>query len=290
MQILFDTSGWNDWCKSNSSSVRFIKDTEVHEEFLCFVPVSSTTGKDLASTILIQLSQLGLNLEHMRGQGYDGASNMSGKYHGVQANVKELYPLAMYTHCCNHVLNLAISTSSQLPVIRNAMTTLSDIRPLARRQDLVGHNTFLGGQDFCFCYMFKTNFWAQNLGGTAPECPLVATGLGHMRFSVPFCTARIGISRQCWKRSFRLGFFATEAETNLRHTLGGKAWLDHHFSDTIASSCFYLWGIAAIQASGGCDQNSNFAQFCTEIHVFNRGFSYATHFWYNPACFKTAAK
>jgi len=44
-----------------SLSVRFIKDTKVHEEFLCFVPVSSTTGKDLASTILTQLSQLGLN-------------------------------------------------------------------------------------------------------------------------------------------------------------------------------------------------------------------------------------
>ena len=58
-----------------SLSVRFIKDTKVHEEFLSIVPVSSTTGKDLASTILTQLSQLGLNLEHMRGQGYDGASN-----------------------------------------------------------------------------------------------------------------------------------------------------------------------------------------------------------------------
>ena len=33
----------------------------------------------------------------------------------------------MYTHCCNHVLNLVISTSSQLPVIRNAMTAISDI-------------------------------------------------------------------------------------------------------------------------------------------------------------------
>jgi len=33
----------------------------------------------------------------------------------------------MYTHCCNHVLNLVISTSSQFPVIRNAMATISDI-------------------------------------------------------------------------------------------------------------------------------------------------------------------
>ena len=107
----------------------------------------------------------------------------------------------------------------------------------------------------------------------------------------PLCTARIDISRQCWKWSFRLGFLATEAETNLRHTLGRKTWLDNHFRDTIASSCFYTWGIATgKQASGGCDQSSNFAQFCTEMHVCNRGFSYATHFWYNPACFKTAAK
>ena len=33
----------------------------------------------------------------------------------------------MYTHCCNHILNLVIITSSQLPVIRNAMATISDI-------------------------------------------------------------------------------------------------------------------------------------------------------------------
>ena len=77
----------------------------MHEEFLCLVPVSSTTSKDLASTILTKLSQLGLNMEHMRGQGYDGASNISGKYRGVQARVKELYPLAMYTHCSNHFLS-----------------------------------------------------------------------------------------------------------------------------------------------------------------------------------------
>ena len=32
----------------------------------------------------------------------------------------------MYTHCCNYILNLVISTSSQLPVIRNAMATISD--------------------------------------------------------------------------------------------------------------------------------------------------------------------
>ena len=47
------------------------------------------------------------------------------------------------------------------------------IRPVTRFQDLVGHNTSLWGQDFCFYCMFKTNFSGRNKiwGGTAPKCP-----------------------------------------------------------------------------------------------------------------------
>jgi len=56
MQIRFDTTAdeTTDISQTEqlSLSVRFIKDTKVLEEFLWFVPVSSTTGKDLASTIL----------------------------------------------------------------------------------------------------------------------------------------------------------------------------------------------------------------------------------------------
>jgi len=43
-----------------SLSFRLIKDTKVHEEFLCFVPISSTTGKDLASTISPSYLKLGI--------------------------------------------------------------------------------------------------------------------------------------------------------------------------------------------------------------------------------------
>jgi len=93
--------------------VLFIKDTKVHEEFLCFVPVSSTTGKDHA-TILI-------------------------------------------------------CTLSQLPVIRKAMATTSDICVFLSR---------------------------------SAQC--------------------VSIFQDNVERSFRLGFIATEAETNLRHTLGRK--------------------------------------------------------------------
>jgi len=46
---------------------------------------------------------------------------MSGAYRGVQARVRMLYPLAIYTHCCSHVRNLVVSSASQLPSIRNAV-------------------------------------------------------------------------------------------------------------------------------------------------------------------------
>jgi len=40
--------------------------------------------------------------------------------------------------------------------------TLRSSRPVAKFQDLVEYNTFLGGQDFCYYYMFKTNFSGRN--------------------------------------------------------------------------------------------------------------------------------
>ena len=111
-----------------SLSSRFIKIPKCTKNFCALFQFPQQQAKILHLRFSpTHLSQPGLSLEHMRGQGYDGASNMSGKYRGVQARVKQLYPLAMYAHCCNHVLNLVTSTSSQLPVIRNAMATISDI-------------------------------------------------------------------------------------------------------------------------------------------------------------------
>ena len=51
-----------------------------------------------------------------RGQAYDGASAMSSNISGV---IPELAPLAVYTHCRSHVLNLSIAATCQLPEVRN---------------------------------------------------------------------------------------------------------------------------------------------------------------------------
>ena len=60
----------------------------------------------------------------MRGQGYDGASNMSSDCVGVQARIQQSAPLAAYVHCSGHCLNLVISKSYSLPDIRNVMDRL----------------------------------------------------------------------------------------------------------------------------------------------------------------------
>ena len=45
---------------------------------------------------------------------------MSGKEKGVQAIVKESWPLAVYVHCSAHVLNLVLVKSCPIPRIYSA--------------------------------------------------------------------------------------------------------------------------------------------------------------------------
>ena len=63
------------------------------------------------------------------GQGYDGASNMSGHVSGVQARVKEKLPGARYfTHCANHCLNLVVVAGcTKVPEIRNFITSFQEL-------------------------------------------------------------------------------------------------------------------------------------------------------------------
>lgn len=101
----------------------FDKDTiKIREDFLQFVPVTDMSRKGLAQASLECLGNLGVNLNYLRGQGYDGASAMRGLFiNGVQAIIKQSYPLALYIHYCSHSLNLAISDACDVKSIRNAV-------------------------------------------------------------------------------------------------------------------------------------------------------------------------
>jgi len=63
----------------------------LREDFLQFLPVYSTTGRNLATVILENLKRLGVNSRYMLGQGYDGAASMSGNFKGVQSVIRENY-------------------------------------------------------------------------------------------------------------------------------------------------------------------------------------------------------
>ncbi|XP_013421627.1 52 kDa repressor of the inhibitor of the protein kinase-like [Lingula anatina] len=105
--------------------VRFVdKDSCIREEFLKFLPLQRITGENVAREILQALEDVGLNSEDIRGQGYDGAPNMSSGKVGVQARIKEVAPLATYSHCGGHCLNLVISHSSSIPNVRNVVDKL----------------------------------------------------------------------------------------------------------------------------------------------------------------------
>ena len=62
----------------------------------------------------------------MRGQGYDGAKNMSRERVGTQAIVRRKAPLAVYTLCSSHCYNLVLVQACKLTIVRNMINKLEE--------------------------------------------------------------------------------------------------------------------------------------------------------------------
>ena len=110
------------------------------------VATTETTGSSLANTIMTKLEAIGLSIGQARGQGYDGASNMSGKFRGVQAKIAEVQPLAVYTHCASHRLNLAIAQACKNKDVSQLLGLISNVNTFlkssaARTAKLQSHVT-----------------------------------------------------------------------------------------------------------------------------------------------------
>ncbi|XP_047314234.1 zinc finger MYM-type protein 1-like [Impatiens glandulifera] len=84
----------------------------LQERFFDIVNVPNTTASTLKKSISDVLSRHNLNVTNMRGQGYDGASNMSGAWNGLQALFLRECPYAYYIHCFAHRLQLALVGAS----------------------------------------------------------------------------------------------------------------------------------------------------------------------------------
>ncbi|XP_014210058.1 zinc finger MYM-type protein 1-like [Copidosoma floridanum] len=87
--------------------IRYVQDDgSPIERFLEFIPNVGHTAKKISGAVIESLEKFGIDIENCRGQSYDNASNMSGIYNGLQAQIKRLSPQAEYILCATHSLNL----------------------------------------------------------------------------------------------------------------------------------------------------------------------------------------
>ena len=107
--------------------VRYVDEScDIQEKFIAFLKLRVRTS-DITNAIVNTLENLGLSLVNLRGQDYDGAANMHGEKSGVQKQICDKQPKAMYTHCAGHTLNLAILTSCSVPPVRNCITQIKNL-------------------------------------------------------------------------------------------------------------------------------------------------------------------
>nr|XP_009797112.1 PREDICTED: uncharacterized protein LOC104243598 [Nicotiana sylvestris] len=87
--------------------LRYInKEGELIERFLGLVHVKDTTAHALQKEIYSLLLQYSLSSSLIRGQGYDGASNMQGNINGLKTLIPKDNPSAHCIHCFAHQLQL----------------------------------------------------------------------------------------------------------------------------------------------------------------------------------------
>ena len=86
--------------------VRYVLPSGPVERFLRFLNPESHSGEGIAQSLLQFFDQEGIDIHNCRGQSYDNASNMSGKYKGMQAVINRESENAIYIPCFAHSLNL----------------------------------------------------------------------------------------------------------------------------------------------------------------------------------------
>lgn len=105
-----------------------LEDLTIQEIFLGFYATENTQSETLFKIVEDIFIRYGLNFSDLRGQCYDGASNMSGKITGLKTRVLEIEPRALYVHCAAHTLNLVVQDALEsIDFVRNFIGIVKEI-------------------------------------------------------------------------------------------------------------------------------------------------------------------
>ena len=104
------------------------EDFIVNEFFIGFSHTVNTKAATLFELVNELLQKHELKLSRLRGQCYDGASNVSGHISGLQARIREVEPRALFVHCNAHNLNLVVQDAiEKVLVARKFIGTFKDL-------------------------------------------------------------------------------------------------------------------------------------------------------------------
>ncbi|GAV89310.1 Dimer_Tnp_hAT domain-containing protein/DUF4371 domain-containing protein, partial [Cephalotus follicularis] len=114
----------------------------VIERFLAIVHVLDTTASSLKTEIDMLFSTHGLSISRIRGQVYDGASNMQSEFNGLKSLIIMENQAAFYVHCFAHQLQLTLTAVAkndvQVALLFNLVASLSNIVGAScKRQDIL---------------------------------------------------------------------------------------------------------------------------------------------------------
>jgi Domain of unknown function (DUF4371) len=121
--------------------IRFVrKDGSVVERFLGVVHVPDTVATSLKVAVESKLAEHNLCLSRVRGQGYDGASNMRGEFNGLKSLILRENNSAYYVLCFAHQLQLTLVVVAKNQIdIASLFTFISNVQNMVgascKRQD-----------------------------------------------------------------------------------------------------------------------------------------------------------
>jgi len=78
---------------------RYMEKTKPVERFVKFMPNQGHKAQDMFDGLVEFLNAHAIDIKHCRGQSYDNAAAMSGRYNGLQAKVAEENNLAAWIPC-----------------------------------------------------------------------------------------------------------------------------------------------------------------------------------------------